>query len=110
MGRVDDEAPGLIRHWFDFDVSDLGPPESSGITLDGGTRAYRLCGLGVGVTGFDREDCIALIESHLGGEPVPPITNEIRDVDVSAITLPVGVAAWRGIWSPPLNTGGPVTA
>jgi hypothetical protein len=107
VSNMDDDASELIRYWFAFDVSDLAPPKTSGITLDGGTRAFRLCGNGVGVTGFNRQDCIDMVEARLGGEPLPPISAEIRDVDVSQIGSLVGVPVWRGIWSPALNMKGP---
>lgn len=109
--RSDADEPDLVRYWFTFDVSGLGPaPGPPGtVTLDGGTLAFRLCGMGVGVTGYDEADCLGLIEELLDGEPVPPVRSRIRNVDVDSLELrsQVGVPAWRGVWYPALNLGGP---
>ena len=108
---VDAAESDLVRYWFTFDVDDLGPdPCPPGIvTLVGGTLAYRLCGLGVGVTGYDEADCFALIEEVLDGEPVPHVSSRIRDVDIESLHLrtQLGVLAWRGVWHPALNLQGP---
>jgi hypothetical protein len=66
--------------------------------------------MGVGVTGYDEADCLGLIEEHLDGEPVPPVSSRVRNVDIESLELParVGVPAWRGIWYPALNIGEPV--
>lgn len=48
---MDDERPDLVRYWFEFDLAGQEPPPASGVTLDGGTLAYRLLSQGVGVTG-----------------------------------------------------------
>jgi hypothetical protein len=111
---IENDHAELVRYWFVFDVSDLGPdPGPPGTTsLDGGTLAYRLCGLGVGVTGYDEADCLGLIEELLDGEPVPPVVSRLRNVDVESLDLrsPAGVPAWRGVWYPPLDLGGTALA
>lgn len=108
---VDAAESDLVRYWFTFDVDDLGPdPGPPGtIVLDGGTLAYRLYGAGIGVTGYDEADCLALLEEVLDGEPVPQVSSRVRDVDIETLRLraPVGVPSWRGIWYPALNLKGP---
>lgn len=100
-----------MRYWFTFDVSGLGlaPGPPGAVRLDGGTLAWRLCGLGVGVTGYDEADCLGIIAELLDGEPVPPVLSRIRNVDMDSLQLrsKVGVPAWRGVWFPALNLGGP---
>jgi hypothetical protein len=87
--RSDADEPGLDRYWFTFDVSALspapGPPGT--VTLDGGTLAYRLCGMGVGVTGYDEAECLCLIEDLLDGEPVPALLSRVRNVGVESLEL-----------------------
>lgn len=115
-----EDTVDLARFWFEFDVSQVGPPEGEGTTIDGGTLAHRFCGLGVGVTAFDRADALSLIEQVLAPEPIPPIVHEERDPDVSELaegmrrlravgTSGLGVPIWRGIWFPALNRSGPET-
>lgn len=108
---IENDHAESVRYWFAFDVSDLGPdPGPPGTTsLDGGTLAYRLCGLGIGVTGYDEADCLGLIEELLDGEPIPPVLSRIRNVDVDSLDLGsrVGVPVWRGIWYPASNLEGP---
>lgn len=38
-----------------------------------------------------------------------PVLSRVRHVDVETLELrsPAGVPAWRGVWYPPLNLGGP---
>ncbi len=109
--RSDADEPDKVRYWFTFDVSGLGPePGPPGtVTLDGGTLAGWLCGMGVGVTGYDEADCLGLIEDLLDGKPVPPVLSRVRNVDVGSLELParVGVSTWRGVWYPALNLRGP---
>ena len=108
----DDDAASLVRYWFEFDVADLAPAKREGwIQLDGGTLAYRVCGRGVGVTGYNEADCLALIESVLDDEPLPPVARVVREVDVDSLGVDkrhIGVTVWRGVWHPPLNRDGSV--
>lgn len=113
MAQDDSE---LVRYWFEFDLSGLGPvtAEPGTVQLDGGTLAHRFCWRGVGITGFDEADCVGLLAQVLAPEPVPPIVKVERDVDVSALTavnptvgVPI-VPVWRGVWFPPQTGGGPV--
>jgi hypothetical protein len=82
------------------------------VTLDGGTFAYRFCGRGVGVTGYDERDCRKLIGDLLAPEQIPRVVRADRDVDVSRLPIAlaeIGVSVWRGIWFPRTNLRGPDT-
>jgi hypothetical protein len=104
---------GLHRYWFtfEFDLGDDPPPSKPGfITLDGSSRRKHLLGMGVGVTGFDQEDCLRLIQDQLIPEDhMPAVATVDCDVDVASIrdNHPVpsrfGIPSNRGIWYPPLN-------
>ena len=105
----DANEPGLVRYWFDFDVSDYeSPPAPPGtIRLDGGHPTHHFLGQGVGVTGYDRDDCLALLRRLLDGD-LPPITREVRQpVVTDQQARQGGNPVWRGVWSPPLNREGP---
>ena len=95
-----------MRCWVLFDLDSEAPqPPTSGISVDGGTRRYRILSRGIGVTGYDEADCIALIRDLLDGEDLPPILRVERDVNVDALDIAgeAGVAVWRGVWFPRLN-------
>ena len=107
MMSTDHEQPGLVRFWFEFDLEDHRPPEPppGAVSLDGGTTAYRWLSRGAGVTGYDQDDCLRLI-SGLVGDPLPPLTRVVRDVDVQSLGIvDVGVPSSRGVWFPPVNRG-----
>jgi hypothetical protein len=90
----------------EFDLERNVPEtSSSGINLDGGSRRYRILGRGIGVTGYDEADCLALIRELLDGDDLPPILRLDRDVNVDALTIAneAGVPVWRGVWFPRLN-------
>lgn len=105
MGRVQQERGDLMRCWIEFDLVGQEPARPPhGVSLDGGTRAYLLLGRGVGVTGYDEADCLALVAAKLEGEPLPPVISLITDVDVDSLGLEhAGVPVWRGVWFPCLN-------
>lgn len=115
-GAVEADEPDLVRYWFEFDLAGLEPtPTPPGVVqLDGDTLAHRFCWRGVGVTGFDESDCIALLVEVIAPEAVPPILRSTKDVDVSTLHLDdrwVGapiVPVWRGVWFPPQSGSGPV--
>ncbi len=105
---MDADEPGLVRYWFEFDLTghELDRP-SGGIRLDGGTHAYRLLGRGAGVTGYDQADCLGLLRDQLGDELPPVLRAERNPVISERHAREVGNVAWRGIWFPSLNLGGP---
>lgn len=100
-----------MRYWIEFEVEHLKPvraPER--IVIDGDAAAYRLCARGLGVTGHDIEDCLAMVEAVLAPELMPPVASVIAGVDVQSLCLAdgeVGTTVWRGIWFPALNRSGP---
>jgi hypothetical protein len=59
--------------------------------------------LGCGVSGYDEDDCIALVRAHLfAGRPLPECRSRVPDVDVSTLPATVqerlGNPASRGVW------------
>ncbi|MFC8045887.1 hypothetical protein [Nocardia sp. NPDC057353] len=68
---------------------------------------------GVGVTGFDVRDCLAMVAELSIDGPLPPVHRITVDISL-AEPLPVrsgriGVPVWRGVWYPPRNLAtGPV--
>jgi hypothetical protein len=100
---------GLVRYWFEFDVSDHLPlPAPPGkFHLDYDTATHRLLHRGVGVTGYDEDDCLALVQRTIDDE-LPPLLRVVRQPIVTdAQATEGGNAAWRGIWYPPVNRAGP---
>lgn len=107
-------STALIRCWIDFDLAELQPeePPSGVVRLDGGSPAFRLLERGIGVTGYNTDDCLALVARALRGEVLPPVAAIRTDVDVSkpdVAELRLGNPAWRGIWFPAINLSGPST-
>ena len=71
-----------------------------------------LFNVGCGVSGYDEDDCLALVRTHVfAGRPVPEFRARVPDIDVS--TLPafvqqhLGNPASRGVWFPDLNLAAP---
>ncbi|WP_194836594.1 hypothetical protein [Nocardia sp. XZ_19_369] len=69
---------------------------------------------GVGVTGFDVQDCLSMLANVLpAGKELPPVRRVTADISL-AEPLPVhapylGVPVWRGVWYPPWNLSiGPI--
>jgi hypothetical protein len=78
------------------------------VSVDGGTATYRLLGRGAGVTGYDQEDCLHLLAHEVDG-PLPRVMEALRDpVVTDLLAEEVGNPAWRGVWFPRLNMGGPI--
>lgn len=109
--RVEPDAPGLLRFWFEFDLTGHEPPPTppDRIGLDGDTPTYRMLSRGVGVTGYDEHDCLRLVTDILG-EPLPPVLRTVREPVIDDhIATEVGNPAWRGVWFPGrINLAGPV--
>jgi hypothetical protein len=105
------EEPDLVRYWFEFELTSHEPArEPTHVSLDGGTAAYRLLGRGAGVTGFDEADCLRLLTDALGAD-LPHVARSIRNPTIGdRLAREIGNVAWRGIWFPRLNMGGPVIA
>jgi hypothetical protein len=111
-GVIDASEPTeTTRFWLGFDLAGLGPDVAfGGLSLDGGSPAHRLCWRGVGVTGYDLDDCLALVADMLQPEPLPPLRTTVRDIDVSTLDVDsrwLGVPVWRGVWYPDQNSRGP---
>jgi hypothetical protein len=111
MACVDLEGE-LVRLWVTFDLSALSLDEadSSIIKVDGGPYWHRLLWRGVGVTGFDENDCLNLIAQAIAPHSLPPISSIESGVSVEKIGIDLArlaVPVWRGIWSPPMNVTGP---
>ena len=107
---VSTDRPDLVRYWFEFDVSGLARPrrQESGVTLDGDHPTHRLLWRGAGVTGFGKDDCLALLRDLTPDGELPPLVRADADIDVSQLKLDrLGNPAWRGVWFPALNSGGP---
>ena len=84
---------------------------SIGIVMIGSDHTAMFAG-GCGVSGYDEDDCLALVRTHVfAGRPVPEFRARVPDIDVS--TLPafvqqhLGNPASRGVWFPDLNLAAP---
>ncbi|MFI9407348.1 hypothetical protein [Nocardia sp. NPDC052316] len=86
--------PVLRRFWIEFDC-------------DHGSDLWWISPY-AGVTGFDEQDCLAMVADLLADdEELPPVRRITVDVSL-AEQLPVnplalGVPVWRGVWYPPVN-------
>ncbi|MFI7667266.1 hypothetical protein [Nocardia sp. NPDC049526] len=86
--------PVVRRFWIEFD-RDRG-------SVLWWIRPY------AGVTGFDEQDCLAMVADLLPDDAeLPPVRGITVDVSL-AEELPVnplalGVPVWRGVWYPPVN-------
>ncbi|HBX77248.1 MAG TPA: hypothetical protein DEG43_06365 [Acidimicrobiaceae bacterium] len=107
------DSPDLERFWLEFELSAprLAPTDGT-VTLDGGDDpARQLLWHGIGVTGYDLADCLAMVQQVLGDVPLPPIRSADLNPDLSSLEVNpgnVGVPVWRGIWSPWLYPHRPV--
>jgi hypothetical protein len=83
----------LHRYWFEFDYR----PDQ-----------HHVSGVGYGVTGYSREDALALLLAAVPAlDPLPPIAKEMVDFDPSQIDVRhvppnMGVPVRRGVWYPNL--------
>jgi hypothetical protein len=98
-------------YWFEFDLTGHELQREPGrVRLDGGTPAYRLLGRGAGVTGYDEADCLRLLTDALGDDLSPVARSERNPTIDDRLATEIGNVAWRGVWFPRLNLGGPVIA
>jgi hypothetical protein len=107
---MEPDEPGPVRYWLEFDPSAImpEPPEPGSIQLDGGSPLYLCLHRGIGVTGYDLKDCLALVRAQVG-LPLPPVTRIVRMPRIpDEYRGLIGNPAWRGIWFPPANLSGPV--
>lgn len=109
---IEPERPDLLRLWLDFDLTGHQPePAASGnVRLDGGDPLWRALSRGVGVSGYDEADCLALVETW-ASNPLPPVKTLTRDPDPDDLPAAAGgaVMVWRGVWFPSGNLeAGPV--
>jgi hypothetical protein len=103
------ERSDLLRLWVEFDLAGH-EPEPGQRMLDGGDALWRALSQGVGVTGYDEADCLALVESW-ARNPLPPVKIMTRNPNPDALPMSSGgaVMVWRGVWFPSGNMGrGPV--
>jgi hypothetical protein len=87
---------GPRRFWLEF--------EGKWSPADPGVTAFLY--LGVGVTGWDLEDCLQMITVITHTAKLPELEAVVEDVDVSTIDPwpnGLGVPVWRGIWFLPMN-------
>lgn len=98
----------LRRFWLEFDLdgSWAEVPEED-------RQLWLTLAEGVGVTGYDLTDCLAILERTLGRK-MPVVTAFRADPVVDPATLAsrgsrrgCGNPAWRGVWYPPLNLAAP---
>jgi hypothetical protein len=98
------DSTDLLRCWVEFDLEADAPATPT--SRDKPRRGHpSLSDSGIGVTGYDEADCLALIKDLLDGEELPPILRLDWDVNVDALSVAdeVGVPVWRGVWFPRLN-------
>lgn len=107
------DAAELARFRIEFELPPA--PVYDVVVVDGDLPIGRALRQGVGVTALDLDDAVALVASWLiewnviaSVIELPPIVNVQNDVDITGRGgKPLGNPAWRGIWSPPDNLGGP---
>lgn len=97
----DADQPNLARYWFEFDAEFL--VRRSRLERRGMTGASKRFRPGVGVTGYDEQDCLGLVQAAFDLQPLPPVARSVRDVNVNDLDL----SAWylgdpdrRGVWYP----------
>ncbi|GAA1416516.1 hypothetical protein ACFQZ4_29490 [Catellatospora coxensis] len=107
------DNPGLVRYWFVFDLTEHRPPprpepEGGGFVMDCTPTLYGLLWRGAGVTGYDEQDCLRLLEAY-AGEPLPAVERALRYPAIDpAWRGRLGNPAWRGVWYPSAELTGPV--
>ena len=105
-----DHSLDLHRYWIEFEILPVEhpPPSAPGaISLDGGSRRYRMLSQGVGVTGYDLDDCLGIVAEVLEGD-LPVVRAVLTDPDMSgpewnSRLASSGSPVWRSIWFPLLR-------
>jgi hypothetical protein len=104
-----DRQGSLRRVWFQFDlrsrVRDAAKRHGGAVGVAGDSAPFTV---GCGVSGYDEDDCLALVRSEIfDGRSLPEIRARVADIDVSTLPEPLqqhlGNPAARGVWFPPLN-------
>lgn len=99
----------LRRYWIEFELPPPpSAPASRGVALDGGESFTRIGALrgGVGVTGYDLDDCLAMVVTYIWqADDLPPIARVVEQPDLSRELgrFPISPNAnpvLRGIWRP----------
>jgi hypothetical protein len=85
----------LRRYWFEFDFSQDENLASS-------------CKQGCGVTAYDYDDALALMENMVFKDAgLPPVRKVVEDIDISTldenhVRPNIGIPVFRGVWFPSL--------
>jgi hypothetical protein len=101
----------LRRYWIQFDLPPMERTRGGWLTIDDTAEAYMRGGCGV--TGYDLDDCLRLIQEVVfRGDALPAVASVIEDVDVSSLDFDrlrgnFGVPVWRGIWYPNFQRSAP---
>lgn len=87
-------SDALIRYWFTFDFSDYEMTEIPAGTL-----------LGCGITAFDKEDALILLNSLVFNGKEMPIKTIVENVDITSLdqghVIPnMNPPIYRGVWFP----------
>ncbi len=83
----------MHRYWVEFE---LDPLDEERLVLE----------RGCGVTAYDKDDALALLQERVfGGRPLPPVRRIIEDIDISTLdsghVLPnMDLPFARGVWFP----------
>lgn len=78
--------PQSLRIEFELPTEEFPLKASPGtISLDGGSRRYRMLSQGDGVTGYDLEDCLRMVQGVLG-QDLLPVAAVLTDPDLSALS------------------------
>jgi hypothetical protein len=102
-----DDSPDLHRYWIEFEIppDECPPTPAPGrISLDDGSRRYRMLAEGVGVTGYNLDDCLGMVAEVVEGH-LPVVKAVLTDPDMSgpewnSRLAYSGSPVWRSIWFP----------
>jgi hypothetical protein len=102
LGREPDEAkedtPGLRRFWIIFAGTEAWHDQEPGLPRPGRLGRFGIAdAFSCGVTAWDIEDALTLVQERIYGDVSPPVLAIIHDIDRAVPTVE------RGVWYPPLN-------